>query len=328
MAPQCTKPPRGSHLTRDERAQISLLKQQGYSKRAIARALGRSPATICRELKRNRCEDGRYRIDKAERRARTRQRLNRRNRRLTEDQAILIGRLLAALWSPQQISQTLRMGGVAMVCHESIYQFIREDRYSGGDLCQYLRCFRKKRRKRHGTYDSRGRVAGKRMIDERPAAINARIEFGHWEGDTVMGKGRECILTLVERKSRFTLIGYLRNRTVEEVNAVALHLLRPLQKMVKTITFDNGTEFHGYKELEKALGIEVYFAHPYHSWERGTNENTNGLIRQMLPKRTTMFGLTQTRCVDYMRLLNNRPRKCLGYYSPTQVLSEALGVAV
>lgn len=328
MAPQCTKPRRGSHLTRDERAQISLLKQQGYSKRAIARALGRSPATICRELQRNRCEDGRYRIDKAERRARIRQRLNRRNRRLTEDQAVLISRLLAVWWSPQQISHALRMGGVAMVCHESIYQYIREDRLSGGNLHQYLRCFRKKRRKRHGTYDSRGRLAGKRMIDDRPQEIHSRMEFGHFEGDTVLGNGRECILTLVERKSRLTLIGFLRNRTVAEVNAVAMQLLRPFKGMVKTITFDNGTEFHGYKELETALGIDVYFAHPYHSWERGTNENTNGLIRQFLPKRMTMFGLTQTRCVDIMRLLNNRPRKCLNYNSPAQVLFEALGVAV
>lgn len=328
MAPQCTKPNKGSHLTRDERAQISLLKQQGYSKRAIARALGRSPATICRELQRNICQDGRYRIDKAERRARIRQRLSRRNRRLTEDQAVLISRLLAVWWSPQQISQALRMGGVAMVCHESIYQYIREDRLSGGNLCQYLRCFRKKRRKRHGTYDSRGRLPGKRMIDDRPAAIDSRLEFGHFEGDTVLGKGRECILTLVERKSRLTLIGFLRNRTVAEVNAVAMQLLRPFKGMVKTITFDNGTEFHGYKELETALGIDVYFAHPYHSWERGTNENTNGLIRQFLPKRMTMFGLTQTRCVDIMRLLNNRPRKCLNYNSPAQVLFEALGVAV
>lgn len=328
MAPQCTKPRKGSHLTRDERAQISLLKQQGYSKRAIARALGRSPATICRELRRNKCEDGRYRIDKAERRARTRQRLSRRNRRLTEDQAVLIRRLLAVWWSPQQISHALRMGGVPMVCHESIYRYIRDDRLSGGDLSQYLRCFRKKRRKRHGTYDSRGRLPDKRMIDDRPASIDSRLEFGHFEGDTVRGTGKECILTLVERKSRLTLIGVLRNRTVAEVNAVALELLRPLQAMVKTITFDNGTEFHGYKELESALGIAVYFAHPYHSWERGTNENTNGLIRQFLPKRMTMFGLTQTRCVDIMRLLNNRPRKCLNYSSPAQVLFEALGVAV
>ena len=328
MAHQCTKPKSGSHLTRDERAQISLLKQQGYSTRAIARALGRSPATICRELHRNRCEDGRYRIDKAERRARTRQRLNRRNRRLTADQATLIRRLLAVLWSPEQISKTLRLCGVAMVCHESIYQFIRQDRLSGGDLCQYLRCFRKKRRKRHGTYDSRGRLPGKRMIDDRPADIDTRLEFGHFEGDTVLGKGKECILTLVERKSRLTLIGFLRNRTVAEVNAVALQLLRPFKGMVKTVTFDNGTEFHGYKELEDALGIEVYFAHPYHSWERGTNENTNGLIRQFLPKRTTMFGLTQTRCVDIMRLLNNRPRKILNFRSPAQVLYEALGVAI
>lgn len=328
MAPQCTKPLRGSHLTRDERAQISLLKQQGYSLRAIARALGRNPATICRELQRNRCEDGRYRIDKAQRRARTRQRLSRRNRRLTEDQAMLISRLLAVWWSPQQISQTLRMGGVEMVCHESIYQYIREDRLSGGNLCQYLRCFRKKRRKRHGTYDSRGRLPGKRMIDDRPPEIQSRMEFGHFEGDTVLGKGKECILTLVERKSRLTLIGVLRNRTVAEVNAVAMQLLRPFKGIVKTITFDNGTEFHGYKELETAIGVDVYFAHPYHSWERGTNENTNGLIRQFLPKRTTMFGLTQTRCVDIMRLLNNRPRKCLKYSSPAQVLFEALGVAV
>lgn len=328
MASQATRGRGGKHLDRDARAQFSILMQQGHGVYACAQALGVAPSTLYRERQRNRCQDGRYRVDKAQRRARTRQRISRRNSRLQSWQIALIRLLLAAYWSPEQISHGLRSRGVTMVCHETIYRLIREDRLSGGDLWTHLRCSHKKRRKRHGTYDSRGRLAGKTMIDARPDAVNNRFEFGHWEGDTVVGRGASCILTLVERKSRLTLIGVLRNRTVDEVNRVALHLLRPLRHAVKTITFDNGTEFHGYKDLEQALHIKVYFAHPHHSWERGTNENTNGLIRQFIPKRTTMFGLTQQRCVDYMRFLNDRPRKVLGYKTPAQVLYEALGVAI
>lgn len=328
MAPQGNKTLKGKHLDRDARAQFSILMQQGHGMYACARILGVSPSTLYREKSRNRCEDGRYRVEKADRRARSRQRISRRNHRLEACQIGLIRHLLALYWSPEQISQGLRSRGVDMVCHETIYRFIHEDKLSGGDLWQYLRCSHKKRRKRHGTYDARGRLAGKRLIDERPESVNSRKEFGHWEGDTVVGRGSSCILTLVERKSRLTLIGVLRNRTVDEVNRVATQLLRPLRHAVKTITFDNGTEFHGYKALEESLRITVYFAHPHHSWERGTNENTNGLIRQFIPKRTTMFGLTQQRCVDYMRYLNDRPRKVLGFKTPAQVLYEALGVAI
>lgn len=328
MASQDTRVRTGKHLDRDVRAQFSILLQQGHGIYACAKILGVSPSTLYRERCRNQCPDGRYRVEKADRRARSRQRISRRNGRLKPWHIALIRRLLMAYWSPEQISHGLRHRGVKMVCHETIYRFIREDRLSGGDLWTYLRCSHKKRRKRHGTYDSRGRLAGKTMIDARPESVNSRLDFGHWEGDTVVGRGASCILTLVERKSRLTLIGVLRNRTIEEVNRVALQLLRPLRHAVKTITFDNGTEFHGYKELEASLDIKVYFAHPHHSWERGTNENANGLIRQFIPKRTTMFGLTQQRCVDYMRYLNDRPRKVLGYKTPAQVLYEALGVAI
>jgi transposase, IS30 family len=328
MASDSRKPKRYKHLTQDDRAKISVLRQQDLSIRQIATALHRSPSTISREVRRNRCHDGFYRVAKAQKRARGRMHISRRNLRLTPAIMAVIRDRLISYWSPEQIARTELVAGRPIMCHESIYRIIGIDRRSGGTLWQYLRCGQKHRRKRYGTYDNRGRLPGKRMIGQRPDDINSRQTFGHWEGDTVVGPGGHCILTLVERKSRFTIIGKLIAKTTQEVNAVAARLLRPYQRLVKTITFDNGTEFNGYKDLEAALGIVVYFANPHHSWERGTNENMNGLIRQFIPKRTTMFSLSQFMCHAYARMLNDRPRKVLGFETPSKRLRQMLGVAV
>ena len=190
-----------------------------------------------------------------------------------------------------------------------------------GQLWKQLRQSSKRRRKRYRAYDSRGRLADKRHISERPSSVESRRIKGHWEIDTVMGRGSlDCILTLVERKSGYTLIGKLENRTTKVLNKKCIRLLKNEPTRFTSITADNGTEFHQYKTVEEATGTKFYFATPYHSWERGTNENTNGLIRQYLPKGTSMAKLTQGQCNIIAAKLNSRPRKRLNWSTPEEVL--------
>ena len=226
--------------------------------------------------------------------------------------------LRARQWSPEQIAGRLRREGGLQISYETIYRWIWADLRAGGQLHTHLRCARRQRRKRYGTYERRGRVAGKRPITARPAAVELREELGHWEADTVVGPGRPCILSLVERKTGYVVIGKLAARTTAEVNRRARRLIRAQLHPVRTITADNGTEFHAYAALERTTATRFYFATPHHAWERGTNENTNGLIRQYLPKRVSMAHLTQHGCNRIAAQLNRRPRKRLGFRTPEE----------
>jgi IS30 family transposase len=307
-------------LTAGERYALSALRRQGLSNAAIARAMGRHPSTIGRELKRNAIGPRKWYVpSKAGKKARGRRSRARRNLRIRPDHWQLVVSLLEEFWSPEQISGTLRMEGRLRISHETIYRHVWADRARGGSLFRFLRQASKQRRKRHGSNQSRGRVAGKRSITERPPGAENRSRVGHLEGDTVMGSGdKHCILTLVDRKTGYVMIGKLAARTVEATNQRAISLLRNAPRSTRTLTFDNGTEFHGYKTIETSSGATVYFATPHHSWERGTSENTNGLIRQYLPKRTSMAHLTQTDCTWIADHLNSRPRKRLGFLTPAQ----------
>ena len=223
-------------------------------------------------------------------------------------------------WSPEQISGWLRRKRRLPISHETIYRYIWEDRRSGGALYRHLRGSQKQRRKRYGRYDSRGRLAGKRLISERPAAAQNRSRVGHLEADTMIGNlsDKHCVLTLVDRKTGYVMIGKLEARTVQAINRRAVRLINNAARHTHTVTADNGTEFHGYDEIEAATGSTFYFATPYHSWERGTSENTNGLIRQYLPKRQSMTRITQRHCSRIAQTLNNRPRKRLGFLTPEE----------
>jgi IS30 family transposase len=307
-------------LTSEERYALSALRRQGLSQAAIGRSLGRHPSTIGRELKRNSRKDGGYRPFTAGEMTRGRRSRSRRNLQFTAEQWTIVLECLEELWSPQQICGRLALQGRLSISHETIYRYVWNDRWHGGSLHQYLRHSIKQMRKRYGRYDSRGRLAGKRTIAERPAGAHNRSRVGHLEGDTVIGSSdKHCILTLVDRKTGHLSIGKLRQRTVDEANRAAVRLINTAQRRTISITVDNGTEFHGYKQLEKATGAKVYFATPHHSWERGTNENTNGLIRQYLPKRISMSHVTQRDCTRIAAALNNRPRKRLGYLTPAEV---------
>ena len=203
--------------------------------------------------------------------------------------------------------------------HETIYAWIWKDKQQGGSLWQCLRGARKRRRKRYGRYDSRGRLAGKKMIAERPAVVEERSRLGDWEIDTVHGSGKACVLTLVDRKSRLVRIGNLARATALLASSKTIELLGTELGRLHSITGDNGSEFHSYKLIEQSLGLPFYFATPHHAWERGTNENTNGLLRQYLPKRTNLSAISQSQCSRIAEHLNSRPRKSLNFMTPNEV---------
>ncbi len=307
-------------ITREERYTIWALRGQQKSVIEIARALGRHRGTIHREVRRN-CgrADGFYRPLQAHGYANTRRSHSRRNFRLTDKDWNLVERLLKEQdWSPEQIAGRLELEGRLQISHETIYRHVWNDKWSGGSLHRHLRQATKKRRKRHGTYDSRGRLAGKRPIEQRPVAADNRSRVGHWEADTVLGDGKPCVVTLVERKTGYVEIGKLNARTTQQLSRRTIQLIQRQPRSVRTVTADNGTEFHGYADIERATNTRFYFATPHHAWDRGTNENTNGLIRQYLPKRQSMASLTQHDCNAIARKLNTRPRKRLGYRTPQE----------
>jgi IS30 family transposase len=308
-------------LTAEERFLIAALRAHWISIPDIAALLERHRSTVWRELKRNAAPyDGGYRSARAHERAGARRKRSRRNSHFGAQEFARVEALLQEKWSPEQISGYLRRAGEFSISHETIYRHVWRDHQRGGRLREHLRGSRKQARKRYRSYDSRGRLAGKRQISERPAAVESRKQAGHWEIDTMMGAAQsgDCVVTLVERKTGFVLIGKLPCRTKEHAIRVIVALIRRHPGRFKTITSDNGTEFHCYRAIEAATGVRFYFATPHHAWERGTSENTNGLIRQYLPKRTSMASLTQNGCDSIAHKLNTRPRKRHAYKTPLE----------
>jgi IS30 family transposase len=310
-------------ITPEERYTLGVLRKQGYSNAEMARVTGRHRSTIGREFRRNCAKhDGAYRPTTAQERTNGRRSRSRRNSQFGATEWQLVESLLREKFSPEQVSGWLRLLDILEISHETIYTYVYRDKSRGGKLWRHLRQ-PVKYRKRYGTYEKRGRLPGKRHISERPSAVEGRREIGHWEMDIVLGSGsNHCIVTLVERATGATLIGKLHRRNVAALNKRVIELIQAHPGLFITITVDNGPEFHGYEAIERATGVKVYFATPYSSWERGTNENTNGLIRQYLPKRTSMKRLTQDRCNAISSALNNRPRKRHGFHTPLERLAE------
>jgi IS30 family transposase len=304
---------------------LAALRRQGLNQSQIARSLSRHRSTICRELQRNSTRaDGRYRASTAQERTNGRRSRSRRNLRFTNQDFALVEELLRRQWSPEQVAGHLLRMGQLEISHETIYRHIWRDKREGGLLYTHLRRARKRRRKRHRSYDSRGKLAGKRLISERPRSVEKRRQMGHWEIDTVMGTGsRDCIVSMVERKTGLVLIGKLSNRTTASLNRRVIHIINGDPGAFKTITADNGTEFHDYQGIEERTGATFCFAAPHHSWERGSNENANGLIRQYLPKGVSMTGVSQHQCNAIARKLNTRPRKRLGFRTPLECYNQS-----
>ena len=305
-------------LTQEERYLITAQRMCGQSPAQIARLLGRHRSTITRELRRNATHhDGLYRAEKAHSYAVARRRRCRRRARFSATDLARVARLLRRKWSAEQISGVLKKRGTLRISHETIYRRIRWDKKAGGDLWRHTRIMSKFGRKRYRSHDSRGVLPGKRSIADRPVEVEARQHIGHWEGDTVMGRDmRHCVLTLVERKTGYAIVKKLTARNKVEVIRAATRAIRHHCHNFKTLTLDNGTEFHDYALLERRFPLTVYFATPYHSWERASNENFNGLLRQYLPKGLCMSTVTQAQCDHIADDLNHRPRKRFGFDTP------------
>jgi transposase, IS30 family len=307
-------------ITSEERYTIAALRREGFNLSEIARRLGRHRSTLSREVRRNAARhDGAYRAHGAIERTSARRSRSRRNRRYSAGELAQVEELLRKKWSPEQISGRLRREGGLRISHETIYRHVWQDKLEGGDLYGCLRQATKLRRKRHNSYDRRGRLSGKRHISERPASVETRRRAGHWEIDTVVGgEAKDCVVTLVERKTGYAVIGKLADRSAGEMARRVTKLIRRHEHRFRTITSDNGTEFHDYAKIEGKTNVLFYFATPYHSWERGANENFNGLLRQYLPKRKSQAHLTQRACDALASRLNQRPRKRLGYRTPEE----------
>lgn len=260
---------------------------------------------------------GTYTVERAQEHANGRRSRSRKGPQFSGEEWSRVCAFLKMDWSPEQVSLVFRENALLSISHETIYRYIWRDKREGGQLYRHLRQSCKQKRKRNGAHDSRGILRGKRDISERPMAAEKRLEKGHVEIDLMHGaRSKGCILTLVDRKTRWVSIRKLKAKTMGEVNRALVPLIRRHQ--IKTLTADNGSEFHAYKRVEKLTGATFYFAKPYHSWERGTNENTNGLIRQYLPKSYSMEGTTQWDCNSIAQRLNSRPRKILDLCSPNQ----------
>ena len=299
-----------THLTQEERYQIYALKRAGITQKVIASILKRSESTISREINRNSGKRG-YRPKQAQYKSLMRRAIN--ARRINDQDWQWSKSKLQEEWSPEQISHFVG------ISHETIYQRIYQDKSQGGLLWRYLRC-QKKYKKRYGLLERRGNIPNRLSIEERPSLVNERSRLGDWEGDTIIGKNhKQALVSIVERKSKLTLIHKVARKTAQAVRVAVIDLLKPFKNNVLTITVDNGREFAGHQEIAQQLEANVYFAHPYSSWERGTNENTNGLIRQYFPKHRDFSTITQEEINMVMNRLNNRPRKTLGYKTPNQV---------
>jgi IS30 family transposase len=305
-----------TQLTREQRYQIYALLKAGHNQTEIAHFIKVHKSTVCRELRRNRGQKG-YRPKQAHEKALSRRRVP--GSSVDPATWALVEYLIRQEWSPEQVSDWLKDNYGLQISHEWIYQYILMDKHAGGDLHRHLRC-QKKRRKRYGSYDRRGRIKNRVSIDQRPAIVDTRQRLGDWEVDTIIGKGhRNAIVSLTERKSRLALLRKVERKTAQAVADAVIELMKSLPVRTHTITADNGKEFADHERIAKELNTDVYFAHPYSSWERGTNENMNGLVRQYFPKKRSFVTITQKEIEFVMDRLNNRPRKCLGFKSPNEV---------
>lgn len=308
-----------SQLAREERYQIFSLHKEGFNQAAIARSLGRAASTICRELQRNQGQHD-YRPTVAQRLSDERRRSVYKHRKITPEIFHWIKQLLQQELSPDQISHYLKRHKHVSLNRASIYRLVHLERAQGGQLFRHLRIVSKPYRKRYRSVDERGQIQGRISIDARPAIVEARQRVGDWEGDTIVGKRhKSALLTLVERKTLYTVIVKLTNKRADVLTEALINGLSNFKQWVKTITFDNGWEFSFHQQIAEALETDVYFAHPYASWERGINENTNGLIRQYFPKGTDFNQVSEEQVAQVMMRLNQRPRKTRGYRSPTEL---------
>ncbi|MDZ7938629.1 MAG: IS30 family transposase [Rhodoferax sp.] len=312
-----------THLTQDERYQIAILAKAHHDQSSIAQLMGRHKSTISRELRRNRGLRG-YRPKQAHQLSQERMSACQNGRRIADAIWVVVDSKLDLAWSPEQISGYLKVNGQPGVSHESIYQRIYADKRCGGTLHQTLRC-QKARKKRYGGRERRGTIPNQVSIELRPDIVDQRARFGDWEADLVIGAGhKQALVTMNERTSRYSLIAHVPFKTAQAVGDTMIALLQPFAHCVHTLTTDNGKEFAQHERVASSLNADFFFAHPYASWERGANENMNGLIRQFFPKKMAFDSIQQKDIAFAMDRLNHRPRKCLGFKTPHEVFMNQL----
>ena len=313
------------HLTCERRCQIFALLKSGHTQAHIARQIGVDPSTISRELARNSGASG-YRFGQAHEAASDRRHAaSSTPRKMTpEVVAVVEEKLTQEQWSPEQISGRLAQEGVATISHESIYRHVWNDKKDGGNLYLHLRHSGKKYNKRKGRNSGRGLIPNRVDIDRRPAIVATKSRIGDWEADTIIGARHQgAILSHVERKSKYTKLVSLPDKTADAVVQASARMLGPLAHRIETITYDNGKEFAAHVEIAASLQANCYFAKPYHAWERGLNEHTNGLVRQYFPKGSDLSIVTNAEVQKVEDKLNSRPRKILGYKTPSEVFFNA-----
>jgi IS30 family transposase len=306
-------------LAIEQRYQIYAFRKAGMSLKGIADEIGKDKSTVSRELRRNKGLRG-YRPDQANRLAKERKKNARKSEKMTSYAKFMIAEKIRLDWSPEQISGYFKRHQILDISHQSIYTLIKENHKSGGTLYKHLRRSSKKRKKRYGSTDSRGQIKNRIMIDARPKIVEEKSRIGDWEVDTMIGSHHKgAIVTVVERKSKYIMACPVSDKSEKVVTKVLIGLLKPYQKKVHTITGDNGKEFAGHEKIAKNLKANFYFAHPYSSWERGLNENSNGLLRQYYPKKTDLRDVDRASIGPVLEKINNRPRKTLDYATPKEV---------
>jgi len=306
------------HLTQAQRYKLEALLKAGVKKTLIAIQLGIDRSTLYRELKRNKKKRGGYNgtfaqelSDERKERFSTQRKMNAIIEKFIKE------KITQEQWSPEQIKGYCDANGIEMVSHERIYQFIWEDKQLGGTLYSHLRTGSKKYRKRYGSGKASRGIVNRVSIELRPKIVDDRLRFGDWEIDTIIGKNHKgAIVVIVERKSGFFLMKKLKGKDAAELAKAVIRLLAPFKSKVFTITSDNGLEFAEHEEMAKKLEAKFYFAHPYSSWERGLSENTNKLVRQYIPKKTSFESITDLEINKITMKINKRPRKKLGFKNP------------
>ncbi len=317
-----------TRVTGEERRLIYNWRQEGKGVREIARLLGRAASTLSREVSRNTGGRG-YRPKQAQELAAARA-LRPGPRRFTEEVRLDAEEKLGKGWAPEAICGRAELEGRPHVCKETVYKYVYADAKAGGDLWKKLPRAKRKRKRRCPRLEGRGRgmIPGRRGIETRPPEVELRVAVGHWEGDLVVGAhAAGYLVTLVERVTRYTLVGWSATKEADEVKSEVIRLLAAVGVACTGITFDNGKEFARHAEIAKALKADVFFARPYHSWERGTNENTNGLIRRLYPKSESFAAIGESDLRRIETFLNDRPRKCLGWKTPREVMDAYLAAA-
>lgn len=311
------------HITVEQRYTISVMKEQDYKQKQIAEAIGKDKSTVSREFQRN-CDgrNGEYRYELAQRKCGQRHQAKPKKLRFTEQVKAYVDTWLLEDYSPEQIAGRAKLDGVDCVSHERIYQYVWQDKKDKGCLFVHLRRKGRKYRKRGAAKDSRGIIIGRVDISQRPEIVDEKVRLGDLEIDTVIGKNHKgAILTINDRVSSFLWMDKLNSKNAEELAMKAVEILKPQAHWLHTITGDNGKEFAEHKKIAAGINVGFYFAKPYHSWERGANENANGLIRQYFPKGSSFETITNHQIQYVQYKLNNRPRKKLGYLSPIEFLS-------